>query len=259
VSRPVSPCSSCKDESVLVVAHRGARYRAPENTLEAFEAALEDGVTAIEFDVLVTADGVPVVCHDDDLRRVSGSLARISQVTSSELAEVDVSRTAIGWGSPVRVPLLSDVLTAFAGRAHLFVELKAVLDSVVGFRSSLLSAEASWPLLRGLEGITVSSFDSAGTSYIHEVSEGKIPIAHSVGALLGSTAYIEVAKSIGARQLHMDKALLGPSTMDAVNESGLEVIAFTVNDPAEAGSLQSLGVHGVFTDEPGPMRAALAG
>lgn len=242
---------------MLVVAHRGARNRAPENTLDAFRAAIDDGAAAIEFDVLVTADHVPVVCHDDNLQRVSGTPACISNMTIDEVRAVDVSRSYDAWKHRAQIPLLEEVLTEFGSQAHLYVELKAALDVQGNFRSSLVPARASWPLLQGRSDVTVSSFDPAGTGYIQEMSNGAISIAHSVGAFDTSMAFLDSATQLGARQIHMDKGLINAARMTATQGGGFEVLAFTVNDPKEVAPLAMLGVHGIFTDSPGPMLAAL--
>ena len=74
----------------LVIAHRGASFDAPENTLAAFERALADGADGLEFDVRLAADGVPVVIHDATLRRTAGRQVSIASLSSSALASVEV-------------------------------------------------------------------------------------------------------------------------------------------------------------------------
>ena len=73
----------------LIVAHRGTSARAPENTLAAFQMAM-DGAEGIEFDVHLAKDGVPVVIHDNDLRRTGLRAERVADLTSVELAKIDV-------------------------------------------------------------------------------------------------------------------------------------------------------------------------
>jgi len=75
---------------VLIIAHRGASAEAPENTLVAFRRAIELGADGVEFDVRLAADGVPVVIHDATLKRTAGIDRRVADITSAELARLDV-------------------------------------------------------------------------------------------------------------------------------------------------------------------------
>ena len=74
----------------LIIAHRGSSARAPENTILAFQTAIEDGAQGVEFDVHLAKDGIPVVIHDDDLRRVGLRPERVADLCSDELASIDV-------------------------------------------------------------------------------------------------------------------------------------------------------------------------
>lgn len=237
---------------MLVIAHRGARDRAPENTLEAFAAAIEDGVEAIEFDVLVTADGVPVLSHEDALLRTTGVDARISRCTLDELRTLAVVATG---QDPQPLPTLAEAIALLAGRVRLFVELKAVLDPIVGFRSSRIVAEAAMPLLGDLEDVVVSSFDPAGPALVRE--QLGLPIAHGVLHAAACTPWASTAAAAGCAQVHVESSLVDREALEAAAALELEVCAWTVDDPVTARRFADLGVAGIFCDAPGPMRRAL--
>jgi len=74
----------------LIIAHRGASARAPENTLAAFQMAIDAGAEGVEFDVRLAKDDVPVVIHDHDLKRVGSLNERVASLTSNELGRIDV-------------------------------------------------------------------------------------------------------------------------------------------------------------------------
>ena len=74
----------------LVIAHRGLALGIPENTLTAFQLAVDHGADALETDVHVSKDGVAVLSHDPDLSRLTGQPERINQFTASELAATDL-------------------------------------------------------------------------------------------------------------------------------------------------------------------------
>ena len=96
----------------LIIGHRGASGRLPENTVAAFRGALSDGADGVELDVRLSADGRAVVIHDATLARTSGVRGRVSDLTAAELARFDV-------------PALDDVLALTArSRAVVYVEIK---------------------------------------------------------------------------------------------------------------------------------------
>lgn len=221
---------------MFVIGHRGARARAPENTIEAFDLALRDGADGIEFDVLLTADGVPVISHEDHLGRTHGIEARISQLRLDQLR--DAARS---------VPTLEEVLVGFAGRTRLFVELKAIMDAAEGFRSSALVAEAVVGSLSGIEDLVVSSFDPAGPARCRQAG---ISIAHGVFAAASCTPFITIARNAGCAQIHPEAVMVDEGVVEAAHREGLAVIAWTVNDRDEANKFEAMGVDGIFCDDP---------
>ncbi|HEU6452015.1 MAG TPA: glycerophosphodiester phosphodiesterase family protein [Gemmatimonadaceae bacterium] len=114
-----------------IIAHRGASGRAPENTMRAFELALEEGADALEMDVRVSADGVPVVIHDASLARTTGVNALVAALPVERILELDAGarfspdagRTFPFRNQGIRVPLLAEVLDAFPW-VPLIVEIK---------------------------------------------------------------------------------------------------------------------------------------
>lgn len=108
----------------LLIAHRGDSAHAPENTLPAFEQALEKGADWIELDLTLSGDGQPVVSHDLGLWRRARRRARLDRLSADQLAEVDVSR-----GFPrhrgAHIPRLAEVLECVGDRCSLYLELKS--------------------------------------------------------------------------------------------------------------------------------------
>lgn len=112
----------------VLLAHRGWASRYPENTLIGIEAALGAGVPAVELDVQLSADGVPVVIHDPSLQRTAGDPRRVSEISASELATVSVHEpTRLGTRfANVPVSSLADIMGLLEQwpRAHAFVDIK---------------------------------------------------------------------------------------------------------------------------------------
>lgn len=99
-----------------IVGHRGAKGLELENTIKGFKLAKKLGVDAIELDVLSTRDGKIVVCHDEDLRRLSGKPVYLSKLTYAELAEIHLNNDET-------IPLLYDVLALLKG-FHIIIDIK---------------------------------------------------------------------------------------------------------------------------------------
>jgi glycerophosphoryl diester phosphodiesterase len=102
------------------VAHRGACFDAPENSLEAFEKAIEQGADRVEFDVQITRDGHAVVCHDSSLERTAGPALEIEFATLEELRAHPLPN-----GQPL--PTLKETLEVLRGRAEIDLEIKTSL------------------------------------------------------------------------------------------------------------------------------------
>jgi glycerophosphoryl diester phosphodiesterase len=115
-----------------LIAHRGYSDLAPENTLPAFDLAIERGFPHIELDLQLTRDGVPVVMHDDNVDRTTSGKGPLRAYTLDEIRALSAGSwfTATDAGragdfTTARVPTFEEVLERYAGRAHLHVELKS--------------------------------------------------------------------------------------------------------------------------------------
>ncbi|MDE2030139.1 MAG: glycerophosphoryl diester phosphodiesterase, partial [Alphaproteobacteria bacterium] len=155
-----------------VIAHRGARARAPENTMAAFEAAREDGAAWIETDVKLTADGVPVLIHDDLLDRTTNGHGAVADMDWAEMRELDAG----GWFAPVfagaRVPRLAELL-AFARDSDMRINLelkpcpgRALATVMV----SMIEAAKLWPA--DAPPPLISSFDAEALTIASRLHPG---------------------------------------------------------------------------------------
>jgi glycerophosphoryl diester phosphodiesterase len=109
----------------LVVAHRGASAEGPENTLAAFRLALEQGAPAVECDVHLSADGFPVVIHDETVDRTTNGKGAVAALTRAALRRLDAGSWRGNRFAGEPIPTLEETLDLCAGRARLFIELKA--------------------------------------------------------------------------------------------------------------------------------------
>jgi glycerophosphoryl diester phosphodiesterase len=207
----------------LRLAHRGDWRRAPENTLPALLAALAvPGCDGLEFDVRQSADGVPILLHDDSLARVQGRPDRADELTAAELA-------AYG------VPTLAGVLAAVPRSAFLDVELKGDPGPSIGALVEVLEAGRG----PALERAAVSSFDLAALERLRAERRGW-PCWLNAEDLSAPT--IALARRLGCRAVSVDWRAVTPSTAEAARRAGLELAAWTVRRRATAARLERLGV-----------------
>ncbi|MDF1505438.1 glycerophosphodiester phosphodiesterase family protein [Roseisolibacter sp. H3M3-2] len=240
-----------------VIAHRGNRAHAPENTLEAFAQAVALGADALEFDVHLAADGVPVVHHDATLERTTAGAGALRLRTSAELAATDAGArfTADGGRSfPYRergigVPTLDAVLARFPD-TPLLIEIK-VPAAAPAVRAALER--------HGAEARTVvDAFDGAALAPFRG---SRIAIGSSrgdVARLLATTTAALRPRAVPYRAVCVPLGYYGIPLPVARFAAALRPLAvpvhvWTVNDPTVATSLWAAGVSGIVTDDPGLM------
>jgi glycerophosphoryl diester phosphodiesterase len=222
-----------------LIAHRGTPREYPENSLPGFARALELGADAVELDVHLTADGVPVVHHDAELAGGSLGGRAIAGLTRAELAAAELA-------PGVTLPTLAEVCAAVGDRATVYVEIKAP------------RAEAAVAAVLGGLGARapVHSFDHRVSRRVHDL----LP-ATPVGVL--STSYlvdtVSAMHAAGARDLWQHWSVVDAALVDVVHGAGGRVIVWTVNDADVARALADLGVDGICSDVPGVLRSAFGG
>ncbi len=112
----------------LIAAHRGASGEAPENTLAAFNQAIQCGASLVEADVQITKDSVPIVFHDDELGRTASGAGLISEHSYDSLRQLSAGDWFAKKYESEKIPLLSELIEMIKGRAYLALELKPTLD-----------------------------------------------------------------------------------------------------------------------------------
>jgi glycerophosphoryl diester phosphodiesterase len=227
-----------------VIAHRGASGYRRENTLGAYELAVEQRADMIELDLHHTRDAASVVVHDE--RPPGLGAPRIGAATLAEVRALDL-------GGGERVPTFDEVLEAFGPRIALNVELKR---GEAGPYPGLAAAAAAAVARRGLLARTLfSSFEDAYLAGLRR------DVAESRRALLldprSAERPLERARAVGAEAINPWHGLATRELVEAAHAEGLAVYVYTVNREAEMQRLLELGVDGLFTDFPDRLRALL--
>lgn len=214
-----------------IYAHRGASKLEPENTLRAFQRAVELGVAGIELDVQATADRVPVVIHDRDLSRTTDGSGHVDELTLAELQTLDA-------GKGERVPTLHEVLDLVGDRVHLDIEIKqagierevvATLNRCAGVRYAISSFD--WRILETLREL------------LPEVELWPLTVVVSDALLAIAAKLKSPAVALYAPSYTADAA-------DRLRDAGLKAMIWTVNDVANATRINDLGAWGLCTDVP---------
>jgi glycerophosphoryl diester phosphodiesterase len=230
----------------LVVAHRGASALAPENTLAAVRLALAHGAPAVECDVHLCADGVPVVIHDDRVDRTTSGKGLVSALTLQHLKTLDAG----SWFGPAfageRIPTLDEVLEACAGRARVFVELKA------GGGAALVQAALA-ALARAPAEAAIISFDPEIVRLVAaqapDVPLGLL-VSRQRAVARGAAGMAADARALGAGFLAPHFAGASRHAIEAAHGAGLPVSVWTVDDPPTMRALAAAGVDALTTNRP---------
>lgn len=245
-------------------AHRGCPAELPENTLPAFQRAVDLGVDALELDVHLTRDGHPLVSHDPSATRMTGH-----QVAWRALDLRDAQALDAGWGYQaadgtrphagrgIVAPSFEEVLVTF-GAVRLNVDVKQWDPPMVGPLLALLRR------LRAEERVTLASFRARTLLAIRRRGYGgETALAQSeVAAFLAlprtvirNLPFMATAAQVPLRAgpVRFDRR----GFIDRCHDLGLRVDYWTVDDPAEAQRLIALGADGIMTDDPARMTAGL--
>lgn len=230
-----------------ILAHRGARRVAPENTLPAFAAALDMGVDGIELDVHLSRDGRLVVIHDFALEATTSGHGLVTAHTAAELAQLDAgSHFAPGFAA-VGVPTLDDVFDLVADRCLVNVEIKS--EELDGGNA----ADALVALLRARalhEQVIVSSFNPATLIKLRWLEPRLALGLLFEEALPPHLQRAWLSPILQPQALHPWAPLVDADFMAWAREQGVAVNVWTVNEPAEARRLAALGVDALITDVP---------
>lgn len=226
-----------------VIAHRGGREWAPENTIGAFVRALDFGADGIELDVQRCATGELVVFHDEDLARTTNGVGLVRDCSLDELKRLSAGLWFDKTFRDERVPTLSEVLELLQGKLTLNIELKNAPIDYPGIEEDLLSVIEGYPH----ETLIISSFDHKLLARVHEVAP------HLKIALLGAAVFLDLksaATAVGATYFHPAYDCLRPDIVEEAHGAGLEVNVWTCNTPTEWRECIRLGIDGIVTDDP---------
>jgi glycerophosphoryl diester phosphodiesterase len=240
----------------LIVAHRGASFDAPENTLPAFELAWKRGADAVEGDFLLSKDGHIVCVHDKKTKKVADQNLEVVTSTLKELQALDVGSRKDEKFRGTRIPTLPEVFATVPKGKKIFVEVKCGPEIIPALareidRSGLTHDQV---VLICFNGEVIRKFKKVKPKH---KAYWLCSIRKKKGVLTPDLKTImDTLKSTGADGL--DSHFSIPEEFSqAVLDGGYEWHTWTVNDPGMAKQLVQRGVHSITTDRPGFLRDAL--
>lgn len=227
----------------LKIAHRGASAYAPENSLLAFEKAAELGSDMVEVDLRVTADGHPVIAHDENLKRLYQVDATIDSLTMSTLTTITSQH-----GEPI--PTFEQVAAICARhKLGLYLDIKQMNPAAMA---------QVYAHLLGYSLLSVTIAGSFRPDYVAEIKAHWPDFNTSI--LFGSTHIdpVALARAVRANYVHpcwenavaQPHTLLTPDWLTRVRSAELGVICWHEERPAEIAALKALGVDGICSDQP---------
>jgi glycerophosphoryl diester phosphodiesterase len=233
----------------IVLGHRGARQRAPENTLAAFDLAALEGADGVELDVRLNGSREVIVLHDRTLGRVTGGEDRdVETVTTRDLA-------AISLADGERVPLLSDVLHWAVQRdVRVNIELKPDVSrrDLLVRRVAALSQRVPGAPAR----LVLSSLDPSVLARLRRFAP-ELPLAWVIAPPLQKYWREPLWPGLGIVGAHPHLSLVDEARVATVHRRGAVLNVWTVNDVGAAQQLAAWGVDGIITDDPAAIAEAV--
>lgn len=227
------------------IAHRGYSKLYPENTMIAFQKAVEARCDAIELDLQLSKDGELVIFHDDTLERTTTGKGLISQFTRKELMELDASRLFQGIHEHHRIPSLEEYFHYIqAENIVSVIELKKKINADAKMEEKVIEMIRAFRLS---EKVIISSFSQ------ESILRSSILAPEIKTALITDYWFYKAgktAKSLGASYIHPRHRLLLPFMLSEMKREGLLVQPWTVDEEKRMKWLIRAGVSGIITNDP---------
>ena len=223
-----------------VMAHRGASTEAPENTMAAFQKAIDDMADYIELDVQLTNNGEVIVMHDSNAYRTTGVDANIVNMTYKEVKTLDAGSWFSDEYVGENVPSLKEVLELTQGKIKLNIELKPADNGTALAKNTVRLIEK----YNMVNDCVITSFSESALKAVKTYNQ-----EIKVGYIL-SAAYGDFYDMKNVDFFSVNAAFLSKRTIDAIHNSGKRVYAWTVNNKEAIKNLTNKGVDGIITDNP---------
>ncbi|NLM97722.1 MAG: glycerophosphodiester phosphodiesterase [Halanaerobiaceae bacterium] len=227
----------------LIIGHRGAMGERPENTASSFLKAISDGADGIEFDVHLSADGIPVVIHDEKVDRTTDGMGFVSGMSLAELKKLNAGNEEY---PDERILTLEETLDLIADKCKLInIELKQGPVFYQGMEERVLDIIRNYGIM---EKIIISSFNHYAINEIkRKCPEVKCGLLYMAG-LYRPWIY---ANNMGVEAIHPFVASINQEIIGECHMNNISVNVFEVNTEKTIKLMLAAGVDGIITDFPG--------
>ncbi len=221
----------------LIIAHRGANSFAPENSLKAFEAALNLGCDGIEMDLRYTASGDVVVFHDRNLYRMTGVRGKVQHLALSAIQKYFLNGT-----SEHRIPTLQEALDLIRDRALIVLDVKKESFRNNGFEEKICQILKDFKLV---DNVVISSFNPFVLKKISHLA----PQFH-LGFIFRSRSHVLISNGTPLRSLHARYRILSNRYVRSLHEQGYRIYAWTIDKADQMWKAVKKEVDGIITNKP---------
>lgn len=259
LARPIPNHPFFGQEGVLVMAHRGGRNLWPENTLYAFENAVELGVDVLEMDVRSTRDGVIVVMHDPAVDRTTNGTGLVQEYSFAELQKLDAGyKWAADEGNTypyrsqgITVPRLEDVLAAFPD-VLMNIEIKQSQPSIVQPLCKMIRDHGMTErvLIASFDMDTLHEFRTVCPEAATTAGKDEVRLLYKLSRVFLDGVYAPDAEAIQVPEYSGNIHVLTPRFISASQGRNMDIHVWTVNDIDEMQRMLNLDVGGILTDSP---------
>ena len=233
------------------LAHRGGGKLAPENTIAGLRCGLDHGYRAVEFDVMLSRDGVPVVMHDPYLGRTVSGSGNIYDYDAAELVAMDAGSWFSGQYRGELVPLFTQYVDFC--RSH-GIWMNIEIKPAPGFEAE--TGRVVGELMRAMFGLAIARDDLALLPLMSSFSQMALAAAMKASPDIPRALLLDVipsdweaqARALGAVAVHTNHQHLTPALARQVKQAGFGLFCYTVNNPARAREIMGWGVDAMCTD-----------
>ena len=246
--------TGCSKRSTEIIAHRGASYSAPENTLASVIQAWELGADAVEVDIYLTPDNRIVIIHDADTERTAGVKHAVAETPSDVLRQLDVGSWKSSDYRGEKIPYLDEVLDTIPAGRRLIIEIKCGPEVIPRLVEVLNNSGK-------MDQVAIISFNFRACEQVKPLVP-RIPVYYLCSVPETDEERRELTtriKSAGIDGLDIQYKGIDDAFIRMARGADLDLYVWTVNDPVIAQQMTQAGVDGITTDRPGWLRENMSG
>ena len=232
-----------------IIGHRGYRAKYPENTLAAFEAAIEAGAVMIELDVMLSRDRKVVVIHDATLDRTTNGKGSVADFTLAELKQLDAGSWFDTQFADLQIPELSEVLDLVNGRAYINIEIKS--NAYESNHPTDAIEKQVVELLRQKNLPDTSMISSFDVNILEQIAfMENTPATAFISRKPANKSTVNMCTRLNVFSWHPDHQIVTRNQVKQMHAVGIRVFPYTVDTLEDYARLRNMKVDGVITNDP---------